>query len=122
MHTFRFTAPTPSPHLVIGLLLFVSMLCVAKPAQAENEQLKKLMLANNCFACHQIDKRKYGPNFIEVANKYGSDKSVISMLATKIKNGGTGVWGEDVMPPQSQVSEADATTMAELILSLKPKE
>jgi cytochrome c len=122
MHTFRFTAPTPSPHLVIGLLLFASMLCVVKPAQAENEQLKKLMLANNCFACHQIDKRKYGPSFIEVANKYGCDKSVIATLATKIKNGGTGVWGEDVMPPQSQVSEADATTMAELILSLKPKE
>jgi cytochrome c len=122
MHTFRFTAPTPSYHLVIGLLLFVSMLCVAKPAQAENEQLIKLMLANNCFACHQIDKRKYGPSFIEVANKYGCDKSVIATLATKIKNGGTGVWGEDVMPPQPQVSEADARTMAELILSLKPKE
>jgi cytochrome c len=122
MQIFRSTLPTPSPHLVIVMLLFVSMLCVAKPAQAENEKLIKLMLANNCFACHQIDKRKYGPNFIEVASKYGRDKSVIATLANKIKNGGTGVWGEDVMPPQSQVSEADATTMAELILSLKPKE
>jgi cytochrome c551/c552 len=32
------------------------------------------------------------------------------------------VWGEDVMPPQPQVSETDAQTIAELILSLKPKE
>lgn len=122
MHNFRFTSPTLVSYLVNGLLLFASMLCVAKQAQAENEQLKKLMLANNCFACHQIDKRKYGPNFTEVASKYARDKSVIATLATKIKNGGTGVWGEDVMPPQAQVSEADATTMAELILSLKPKE
>ena len=122
MHIFRFTSPTPVSHLVIGLLLFASMLCVARQAHAENEQLKKLMLANNCLACHQIDKRKYGPNFIEIASKYARDKSVIATLATKIKNGGTGVWGEDVMPPQAQVSEADATTMAELILSLKPKE
>ena len=122
MHIFRFTSPTPVSHLVIGLLLFASMLCVSKQAQAENEQLKQLMLANNCLACHQIDKRKYGPHFNEVASKYGRDKSVIATLATKIKNGGTGVWGEDVMPPQAQVSEADATTMAELILSLKPKE
>ena len=122
MNIFRITSPIPVTHHVIGLLLFSSMLCVSKQAQAENEQLKKLMLANNCLACHQIDKRKYGPHFNEVASKYGRDKSVIATLATKIKNGGTGVWGEDVMPPQAQVSEADATTMAELILSLKPKE
>jgi len=121
MHIFRITSPIPVTHHVIGLLLFSSMLCVSKQAQAENEQLKKLMLANNCLACHQIDKRKYGPHFNEVASKYGRDKSVIATLATKIKNGGTGVWGDDVMPPQAQVSEADATTMAELILFLKPK-
>jgi cytochrome c len=122
MYIFRFTSPTPVSHLVIGLVLFASMLCVAKPAQAENEQLKKLMLANNCFACHQIDKRKYGPNFYEIANKYGNSNSMTATLAAKIKAGGRGVWGEDMMPPQAQVSEADAKTIAELILSLKPKE
>jgi cytochrome c len=121
MHIFRFTSPTPVSHLVIGLVLFASMLCAAKPAQAENEQLKKLMLANNCLACHQIDKRKYGPNFYEIANKYGNSNAMIAMLAVKIKAGGQGVWGEDMMPPQAQVSEADAKTMAELILSLKPQ-
>jgi len=42
------------------------------------------------------------------------------MLATKIRAGGTGVWGEDVMPPQPNVSEADARTIAELVLALKP--
>jgi cytochrome c551/c552 len=43
-------------------------------AYADTEQLKKLMQANNCMACHQIEKRKYGPQFIEVAEKYSSDK------------------------------------------------
>ena len=122
MHIFRFTSPTPVSHLVIGLVLLASLLCVAKPAQAENDQLKKLMLANNCLACHQIDKRKYGPNFYEIASKYGNSNSMIATLAVKIKAGGKGVWGEDMMPPQAQVSEADAKTMAELILSLKPQE
>ena len=122
MYIFRFTSPTPISHLVIGLVLFASMLCAAKPAQAENEQLKKLMLANNCLACHQIDKRKYGPNFYEIASKYGNSNSMVATLAVKIKAGGKGVWGEDMMPPQAQVSEADAKTMAELILSLKPQE
>ena len=122
MHIFRFTSPTPVTHLVIGLVLLASMLCVAKPDQAENDQLKTLMLANNCLACHQIDKRKYGPNFYEIASKYGNSNSMVATLAVKIKAGGKGVWGEDMMPPQAQVSEADAKSMAELILSLKPQE
>ena len=122
MHIFRFTSPTAVSYLVIGLVLLASLLCVAKPAQAENDQLKKLMLANNCLACHQIEKRKYGPNFYEIASKYGNSNSMVATLAVKIKAGGKGVWGEDMMPPQAQVSEADAKTMAELILSLKPQE
>jgi len=107
---------------IFGAILIASTLCMSKAARAENDQLKKLMLANNCMACHQIDKRKYGPNFYEVASKYGNSSAMTAKLATKIKAGGSGVWGEDMMPPQAQVSDADAKTIAELILSLKPKE
>ena len=103
-----------------GLLVCAASLFSAKSVYAENDQLKKLMLTNNCMACHQIDKRKYGPNFLEVAEKYKGDSTVESKLAAKIKAGGTGVWGEDYMPPQPQVSDADAKSMAQLILSLKP--
>jgi cytochrome c len=42
-------------------------------------------------------------------------------LAVKIKAGGSGVWGPDMMPPQAQVSDADAQTMAKLILALPQK-
>ena len=103
-----------------GLLVCAASLFSAKSVYAENDQLKKLMQTNNCVACHQIDKRKYGPNFYEVAEKYQGDSTVESKLAAKIKAGGTGVWGEDYMPPQPQVSDADAKSMAQLILSLKP--
>ena len=122
MHFFFPTQRTRSSDSLMGLLLLTGLLCISKPAFAENEQLKKLMLANNCMACHQIDKRKYGPNFEEVALKYGNNKSAITMLSAKIKAGGAGVWGEDMMPPQAQVSEADAKTIAELIVALKPKD
>jgi cytochrome c len=104
-----------------GVSIF-GVLCLTQTLQAQTDQLKKLMLANNCMACHMIDKRKYGPEFTEVANKYAADKGAVEMLAKKIKAGGTGVWGEDVMPPQPQVSVADAKTIATLIMSLKPKE
>jgi len=104
-----------------GVSVFAGLLFCAKPVYAENEQLKKLMQTNNCVACHQIDKRKYGPNFYEVAEKYQGDSAALAKLAAKIKAGGTGVWGEDYMPPQPQVSDANALAMAELILALTPK-
>ena len=104
-----------------GLLVCAASLFSSKQVYAENDQLKKLMQTNNCVACHQIDKRKYGPQFYEVAEKYQGDSTAESKLAAKIKAGGTGVWGEDYMPPQPQVSDADAKSMAQLILLLKPQ-
>jgi cytochrome c len=122
MQLFRLALPTMSIHPILGLLFFASLLSATQHARAENDQLKKLMLANNCMACHQIDKRKYGPNFVEVAAKYGNSSSAVTKLSAKIKVGGTGVWGEDMMPPQPQVSDAEAKILAELILSLTPKD
>jgi cytochrome c len=89
-------------------------------AYADTARLQTLMQRNNCTACHLIDKRKYGPNFNEVAARYAGNAGAVAMLAAKIRAGGSGVWGEDVMPPQPNVSEADARTMAELMLALKP--
>ena len=102
--------------------LLVGLFCCAPQVHAQTDQLKKLMLANNCMACHMIDKTKYGPQFNEIGSKYIGNKAAVETLAAKIKAGGTGVWGEDYMPPQPQVSDADAKMIAELILALKPKE
>ncbi len=89
-------------------------------AQTETQALQTLMQRNNCTACHMIDKRKYGPNFKEVSARYAGDANAVATLAAKIKAGGSGVWGEEPMPPQAQVSDADARTMAELLMTLKP--
>ena len=55
-----------------------------------------------------------------MAQRYAGGAGAVATLAAKIKAGGSGVWGEDMMPPQPGVSEADARRMAELILLLKP--
>lgn len=86
------------------------------------EPIKQLMQKNNCTACHYVDKRKYGPTFLEVAKKYeNADKKTTDKLVKKMRVGGAGVWGMDPMPPQPQLSQADAQQMAKLILALKPK-
>ncbi len=98
------------------VVFFLSGLTAAvTPAYADYA----LVVKSNCLACHQVDKRKYGPTFKEVAAKYANDDKAATKLAKKIKAGGSGVWGQDVMPPQPQVSKADALILAKYVLALK---
>jgi cytochrome c len=100
---------------------FIALAAAWTPqARADAPTLQQLMQRNNCTACHLLDRRKYGPHFKEVAVRYSSEANAVALLAAKIKAGGSGVWGEDPMPPQPQVSDKDARAMAQLIMALKP--
>lgn len=108
------------PWTSVVLLAGIFTVAWSPEASADTAQLQTLLQRNNCTACHLIDKRKYGPNLNEVAVRYAGNAGAVAMLAAKIRAGGSGVWGEDMMPPQANVSEVDARTLAELILALKP--
>jgi cytochrome c len=99
----------------VNLLLLGCLSATSGLAHADYD----LVVKKNCTACHSLDKRKYGPKLNEVAAKYAGDAGAEKKLAKKIKSGGTGVWGQDIMPPQPQVSNAEAATLAKYILSLK---
>ena len=106
----------------LSFLFFMGLVFSGKFAYADLAQLNTLMLRNNCLACHMIDKRKYGPHMKEeVAAKYSGNTAFAEQLAVKIKAGGTGVWGSDVMPEQPQVTDENAKLMATLILALEVK-
>ncbi len=96
--------------------LFVVVCLLGRAGFAHADQA--LLVKKNCLACHSIDKRKYGPKLNEVAAKYVGDNNAAKKLAKKIKLGGTGVWGQDVMPPQPQVTNAEALILAKYVLSL----
>jgi cytochrome c len=100
---------------MFGWMAVLGLLGAAGPVRADYD----LVVKKNCLACHQVDKRKYGPNFKEIAAKYADQKNAAETLAKKIRRGGTGVWGEDVMPPQPQVSAAEAKAIAAYVLSVK---
>ncbi len=101
--------------IALRWMAVIGMLGAAGLARADYD----LVLKKNCLACHQVDKRKYGPNFKEIAAKYADQKNAADVLAKKIRRGGTGVWGIDVMPPQPQVSATEARALAKYVLSLK---
>jgi cytochrome c len=79
---------------------------------------RRLVQTGTCLSCHQVDRQSIGPAFTAVAQKYRSDTSALAYLARKIRRGGSGVWGNVMMPPHPGLSEAQATRVAAYVLSL----
>jgi cytochrome c len=97
-------------------LIFALIAIGASSTSSANADLAK---AKNCMACHAIDKKLVGPSYKDVAAKYKDDKGAVDKLASKIRAGGVGVWGQVPMPANTQVSEAEAKTLASWVLSQK---
>ena len=67
---------------------------------------------HGCVACHGIDSKVLGPSFRDVAKRYAGMAEAVTVLAGKVKAGGSGVWGAIPMPPQS-LGAADARAIAQ---------
>ena len=102
---------------------------LAEPEKASDDDLiaqgSKLVDGSDCKTCHHPTNKIVGPSHTEVAKKYDFTKANVSLLADKIINGGSGVWGDVPMTAHSDISKADAEKMAMYVLSLdgeKPKD
>ncbi len=93
-------------------LAAITLAAAASPALANMELANK----HACTACHQVAKKVVGPAYADVAKKYAGDKDAEAKLAASIKAGGSGKWGPVPMPPQPNLSDADAKTLAAWIL------
>jgi cytochrome c len=89
-------------------------------SEADYQEGLLLVSKSDCFTCHKISDRIVGPSYSEVAERYaGANSDTIASLAQKIIKGGSGVWGEQLMNPHPQLSQADAEMMVKYILLLK---
>lgn len=50
-------------------------------------QAQDALKAGGCLGCHDMDKKKVGPAYKEVAAKYKGKKDAEGMLVSKIKEG-----------------------------------
>jgi cytochrome c len=98
-----------------------SLLLVAGNAHAALDMAaaEAMMKKDGCAACHAVDKKVIGPSYQEVAAKYKGDKDAAAKLAKKVKDGGSGVWGQVPMPPNVATPDADIKALVDWILSLK---
>ncbi|HYG41244.1 MAG TPA: ThuA domain-containing protein [Cytophagales bacterium] len=87
----------------------------ASAAVAKGQQLIE---GSDCMACHNVEKKSIGPAYKAVAEKYKGNTEAVNMLAKKIINGGSGVWGEVAMSAHPTIKMEDAKEMVNYILNL----
>ena len=97
------------------LIATLATVCLSNAALAD----EKLAGAKNCLGCHAVGTQVLGPSFKEVAKKYAGNAAAVAQLATKIQQGGAGVWGAIPMPANPTVNDADAKKLAQWVLGMK---
>lgn len=83
---------------------------------------KSIMESLTCKSCHNVAEASIGPAYQEVANKYKGNSGAPNHLISKITKGGSGVWGETMMPANPDLKEGDARKIVAWILSLADME
>lgn len=82
---------------------------------------KALMLSLDCKSCHKIDDKSIGPAFTAISGKYTKTAANISKLTKQMINGGSGVWGNVVMPPHTSLKPEEVKKILDWIYSLSGK-
>ena len=78
---------------------------------------RKLIEGSDCLSCHQLTRKSIGPAYSDVARRY-KDSTVTARLVRKIREGGSGVWGNVTMPAHPALTEEQASAMVAYIMSL----
>lgn len=78
----------------------------------------QLIAKNDCKTCHNTKVKTIGPAYLSVAKKYADTEDNILMLVDKVKNGGKGIWGEELMNAHPELSDFDLKEMVKYVLSL----
>ena len=89
------------------LVLAAAAALVAGTANADTAELK----AKGCLGCHDMDKKKAGPAFKDIAAKYKGDKDAEEMLTAKITSGKG--------HPKSKASEEEVKKLVKDVLAGK---
>lgn len=108
-----------SKQLTHLLIPFLAVACFSfSPAAKASEAIVKKA---RCVACHTVDAKRVGPAYKEVAAKYKGDAKAPARLFDKVRNGGSGNWGEVPMlaHPADKISDEDLKASIAWILSLE---
>ena len=78
----------------------------------------KLIAKSDCKTCHNKNVKTIGPAYVDVAKRYKNTEENVAMLVSKVKLGGTGKWGNQIMNAHPDLAESQIKSMVEYIMSL----
>ena len=88
-------------------------------AAIDDKTATSLMAKAQCAACHNVEQKLVGPSYKQVAEKHRGDAGAVATLVKKVREGGTGVYGQIPMPPnpKNKISDDDLKKLVEWVLS-----
>ena len=101
------------PLLLLTCCVFVSVL------EATEDPEESLFKTSGCIACHRMTQTMIGPSMLAISEKYADNSEGHSIILKSLKEGASGKWGKNIMPPQAQVKAADWERLAKWTLKLK---
>ncbi len=81
-----------------------------------------IMRRSTCLSCHQLTGSSVGPAFLTIADRYRGEAGAAERLAAKIRDGGSGAWGDVAMPAHPQHPADELAAMVDYILTQRPPE
>jgi cytochrome c len=96
-----------------SILLVVAATAALMVAGTANAQsAADLLKSKNCMGCHEMDKKKVGPAFKDVAAKYKDNKDAAAKIIGELKEG-------KGHPIKITASDAELKTLTDYVLSQK---
>ena len=89
----------------------------------KEEKALSILRKSNCLSCHSIARKVVGPAYYDVADRYRGKPIAKDFLQVKIREGGSGHWGNVAMPPNPEyrISDEDLAYIVDWILALERK-
>jgi cytochrome c len=94
------------------LLVLLAAGVVLASGVAGAQAVADLIKAKNCMTCHDLDKKKVGPAFKDVAVKYKDNKDAEAKLVGQLKEG-------KGHPVKIAATDAELKMLVDYVLSLK---
>lgn len=74
---------------------------------------------SGCLGCHNVEIKVVGPAYKDVAAKYRGHADAMDKVIHQITHGGSGQWGQVMMPPFPQFTQDELNTLAHWVLDQK---
>ena len=104
---------------IIVKTVVIVALAIAAAAQNSQQNGEKLISGSDCLSCHAANSKVVGPSWKAIAKRYGAQPGSAAKLAARVREGGSGNWGDLAMTPHQDLTDAQCRQMVTWILSLK---